>query len=105
MVLIPSNISSGVKAEAPARSCMALVIDHVGHEHTRVFRDVAELGGALEKLTELIGTRVPAETAIIFDWENRWAVKDSQGPRNMGIKYEQTVSKSLSSLLGSRGSR
>ncbi|MNC37082.1 Beta-galactosidase BglY [compost metagenome] len=27
----------------------------------------------------------------MFDWDNRWAVKDAQGPRNMGIHYEKTV--------------
>ena len=79
------------KSRGASEKLHGAVIDHVGHEHTRVFQDVAELGGALEKLTDLIGTRVPAQTALIFDWENRWAVKDSQGPRNMGIKYEQTV--------------
>ncbi|XEC94783.1 beta-galactosidase [Paenibacillus tarimensis] len=67
------------------------VVDHVGHEHTRVFRDVAELGGTLAGLTEVIGCTVPAEAAIVFDWDNRWAVKDAQGPRNMGLKYEGTV--------------
>lgn len=79
------------KSRGASEKLHGAVIDHVGHEHTRVFQDVAELGGALEKLTDLIGTRVPTQTALIFDWENRWAVKDSQGPRNMGIKYEQTV--------------
>src|SRR5699024_916685 len=67
------------------------VVDHVGHEHTRVFKDVAEVGESLEKLDEVVGTRVDAEVAIIFDTENRWAVNDAQGPRNMGIKYEKTV--------------
>jgi beta-galactosidase len=79
------------KSRGASEKLHGAVVDHVGHEHTRVFRDVAELGGHLEKLTEIVGTSVPAETAIIFDWENRWAVKDSQGPRNMGINYEQTV--------------
>lgn len=79
------------KSRGASEKLHGAVIDHVGHEHTRVFRDVAELGGALEKLSDVIGTSVPAETALIFDWENRWAVKNSQGPRNMGIKYEQTV--------------
>lgn len=79
------------KSRGASEKLHGAVIDHVGHEHTRVFRDVAELGGALEKLSDVIGTTVPAETAVIFDWENRWAVKNSQGPRNMGIKYEQTV--------------
>lgn len=67
------------------------VVDHCGHENTRVFRDVTEVGETLEKLDEVIGTSIRPEVAVIFDWENRWAVKDSQGPRNCGIKYEQTV--------------
>lgn len=67
------------------------VISHSGHEHTRVFRDVAELGNILSKLTEIIGTSVQPEVAIIFDWENRWAINDAQGPRNKGIYYEKTV--------------
>ncbi|WP_082593768.1 beta-galactosidase [Paenibacillus sp. Soil766] len=79
------------KSRGASEKLHGAVIDHVGHEHTRVFRDVAELGGALENLSEVIGTSVPAETALIFDWENRWAVKNSQGPRNMGINYEQTI--------------
>ncbi|MFD0692905.1 beta-galactosidase [Paenibacillus sp. GCM10027628] len=79
------------KSRGASEKLHGAVIDHVGHEHTRVFQDVAAVGGILEKLTEVLGTWVPAEAALIFDWENRWAVKDSQGPRNMGIKYEETV--------------
>lgn len=67
------------------------VVDHAGHEFTRVFRDVAELGGTLASLSELTGSATPAETAILFDWENRWAVKDAKGPRNAGLHYEETV--------------
>lgn len=67
------------------------VVDHAGHEHTRVFREVAELGELLAKLGDIVGTSTPAETAILFDWDNRWAIKDAKGPRNMGIHYEQTV--------------
>lgn len=63
----------------------------MGHEHTRVFGDVAELGRTLAGLTELVGTTVPADAAILADWDNRWAVNDSQGPRNGGLHYEQTV--------------
>ena len=53
------------------------VVDHVGHENTRVFRDVAEVGAALGKMDDVIGTTVPAETALICDWENRWAMEDA----------------------------
>ncbi|MGQ9630228.1 MAG: beta-galactosidase [bacterium] len=67
------------------------VVDHVGHERTRVFADVAEVGRVLAKLDDVIGTSVPSETAIIFDWENRWALDDAEGPLNDGRKnYERT---------------
>ncbi|MGN7455705.1 beta-galactosidase [Paenibacillus pasadenensis] len=79
------------KSRGSSEKFHGAVVDHVGHEHTRVFQDVAELGRELAGLTELVGTGVPAETAIVFDWDNRWAVNDAQGPRNGGLRYEQTV--------------
>jgi beta-galactosidase len=65
------------------------VVAHAGHEHTRVFRGVTAVGQALEKMDALIGTTVPAETAIIFDWENRWAMEEAVvlGPN---VYYPQT---------------
>ncbi|MBI4979509.1 MAG: beta-galactosidase [Spirochaetes bacterium] len=55
------------------------VVDHVGHENTRVFQDVTDVGSALTKLDDVIGTTTPAKTAIIYDWENRWAIDDFAG--------------------------
>jgi beta-galactosidase len=57
------------------------VVDHYGHEDTRVFRDVTEVGKVLGKLDELVGTTVRPEVAVIYDWENRWAMDDAQGVR------------------------
>ncbi|MFW5981414.1 MAG: beta-galactosidase, partial [bacterium] len=57
------------------------VVDHVNHEHTRVFAEVSELGELLEKLDPVHGSSTPAEVAIIFDWENRWALEDAAGIR------------------------
>jgi beta-galactosidase len=79
------------KSRGSSEKFHGAVVDHVGHENTRVFQDVTEVGTSLSQLTEIIGTSVEAEVAIIFDWENRWAIKDSQGPRNSGIYYEKTV--------------
>lgn len=57
------------------------VIDHAGHENTRVFREVATLGAELEKLGEMtLGARTPAKAAIVFDWDNWWATDYSAGP-------------------------
>lgn len=59
------------------------VIEHAGHEHTRVFRECAELGQELQRLGDkLIGARVEAKVAILFDWDNWWALELSSGPSN-----------------------
>nr|WP_168735421.1 beta-galactosidase [Cohnella fermenti] len=79
------------KSRGSSEKFHGAVVDHVGHEHTRVFADVAELGKTLAGLGEVVGTGVPAETAILFDYDNSWAVRDAQGPRNMGVGYEKTV--------------
>ncbi|MGL5240544.1 MAG: beta-galactosidase, partial [Kluyvera ascorbata] len=67
------------------------VVDHVGHLNTRTGREVTRLGEILAALNPLVGTKTQAKVAIVFDWENRWAVNDAAGPRNCGIHYEQTV--------------
>ncbi|MGL5663825.1 MAG: beta-galactosidase, partial [Cetobacterium sp.] len=79
------------KSRGSSEKFHGAVVDHCGHENTRVFREVSKLGNILDKMDEIIGTTVEPEVAIIFDWENRWAINDSQGPRNCGIKYEETV--------------
>ena len=56
------------------------VIDHVGHDQTRVFADVAQVGRDLRQLLPVVGTAAPAEVGIIADWESRWALAASQGP-------------------------
>ncbi|MBB6514331.1 beta-galactosidase [Gracilibacillus halotolerans] len=79
------------KSRGSSEKFHGAVVDHVGHENTRVFQEVKELGEYLGKLDDVVGTTVDAEVAIIFDTENRWAVKDAQGPRNIGVHYERTV--------------
>ncbi|MFW5686429.1 MAG: beta-galactosidase, partial [Spirochaetota bacterium] len=80
------------KSRGSSEKFHGAVVDHAGDEHTRVFRDVTDVGEALESLAEIAGTTYPAEVAVVFDWENRWAINDAQGPRNDGRKgYETTV--------------
>ena len=67
------------------------VVDHVGHIDTRIGREVSKLGEILSKLPEVRGCRTEAKVAIIFDQQNRWALDDAQGPRNLGMEYEKTV--------------
>jgi len=70
------------------------VIDHYGKDDTRVYREVTAVGSSLEQLSELTGSVTKAKVAVIFDWENRWALEDAQGPRNSGLYYKETVEKS-----------
>lgn len=57
------------------------VIDHVGNENTRVFREVSVLGAELETVGDrILGARTPAKAAIYFDWDNWWAIEYSAGP-------------------------
>lgn len=69
------------------------VIDHYGKDDTRVFKEVTEVGESLEKLQEVTGAKNPAQVAVVYDWENRWAMEDAQGPRNKGLFYKETVEK------------
>ncbi|MBD5458056.1 MAG: beta-galactosidase [Lachnospiraceae bacterium] len=63
------------------------VIDHVGHENTRVFREITELGAELEKIGSLtLGARTDAKAAIVFDWDNWWATGYSAGP-SINLRY------------------
>ena len=80
------------KARGCSEKFHGAVVDHVGHENTRVFRDVAEVGAALKSLATVAGSSVESRVALLFDWDNRWAIEDSQGPRRDGRKaYEETV--------------
>ena len=74
------------KSRGASEKFHGAVVDHAGHEHTRVFRDVAELGQDLRRLAPVAGSATPVEVAVVFDWENRWALEDAKGPRNDGEK-------------------
>jgi len=67
------------------------VVDHGGHENTRVFRDVAELGATLERMGSVAGTTVPAAIGLLNDTENKWAVEGADGPRNPNLGYDGEV--------------
>ncbi len=67
------------------------IIDHAGHENTRVFREAAALGKELTQIGDrTLGSRIPAEVGIIFDWENWWGVEYSAGPSCL-LKYKDEV--------------
>lgn len=69
------------------------VIEHVGHEDTRVFREVSELGKELKDLGDsLIGAETKAKVGILFDWDNYWALEYTSGP-SVDLKYVDQIQK------------
>lgn len=74
------------------------VIDHVGHENTRVFKDVQSVGARLQKLDEIVGTLVDAKVAILYDWENIWALDMAAAFQRDDKKIIPTVNKFYDAL-------
>ena len=67
------------------------VIDHVGNENTRVFREITALGEELDKIgSAVLGGRTKSQIAIVFDWNNWWAAEYSAGPSKL-INYPQEI--------------
>ncbi len=81
------------KSRGSSEKFHGAVVDHCGHENTRVFKDVTRVGEILTKLDDVIGTSVKPEVAVIYDWENYWAIHDAQGPRIEKKDYYDTVQK------------
>ena len=67
------------------------VIDHAGRDDTRVFREIEALGKELELLGDtFLEGRTPAKTALVFDWDNWWALEYSAGP-SIYLKYLEVI--------------
>ncbi len=63
------------------------VVDHCGHENTRVFREVSHLGDVLKKLDGVVGKGYNGKVAIVYDWQNEWAVSVFCGYNNTKRDY------------------
>jgi beta-galactosidase len=65
------------------------MLPHAG-PHTRVFREVVDLGGQLQRLAELQGSRVKAQVAILWDWESFWA-QDLEWRPSVDLSHEERI--------------
>ncbi|MDY3918493.1 MAG: beta-galactosidase [Candidatus Limivivens sp.] len=66
------------------------VVDHLGRDDTRIFREVTRMGEELEQLGEVAGTRTETRAAILMDWDNRWAIQGMAGLSEEKKQYEKT---------------
>ena len=78
------------KSRGSSEKFHGAVADHAGHEDTRTFRDVVQVGETLQKLKDVAGSAPENKIALLYDWENRWALEDAKfGLVDKG--YEKTV--------------
>jgi beta-galactosidase len=74
------------------------VVEHSGRADTRVFREVTALGEELEQLGDkIVGAGTTARVAVLFDWNNWWAIDDAVGPIKEKA-YVATVRKHYNAL-------
>ncbi len=66
------------------------VVDHMGTDDTRIFKEVAEVGELLKRIAPAAGTLVKTKAAMLFDWDNRWAIEDMKALGQETKKYEET---------------
>jgi beta-galactosidase len=79
------------KSRGSSEKFHGAVVDHDNSSENRVFKEVAKVGEALEKLVEIVGTNRPADVAILYDWESNWAINDAQGFGLETKRYPQTL--------------
>lgn len=78
------------KSRGSSEKMHGAVVDHCGHENTRVFRDIQSVGDALEKIDEVCGTIIKSEVAVVRDTENLWAISEIQGMQKSNKHYTDT---------------
>lgn len=79
------------KSRGSSEKFHGAVVDHDNDEHNRVFQDVAKVGASLEKIKEIKGKNIDAKVAIIYDWDNNWALNDAQGFGLKSKRYPETL--------------
>ena len=75
------------------------MLPHAG-TGTQLWRDVVELGGILERLGEVAGTRVVADVALVFGWEPWW-ITDLDSHPTADVRYLDQVHRAYDALRAS----
>lgn len=78
------------QSQGGAEKFHSAVVPHEGSEHGRIFRQVAQIGEELERISAaVVGSIIHAEVAILMDWHNWWAVEYLPGPSDRLRYWEQ----------------
>jgi beta-galactosidase len=78
------------QSQAGAEKFHSAIVPHEGSEYGRIFRQVAQIGAELERISpDIVGSRIQAQVAILMDWHNWWAVEYVPGPSDRLHYWEQ----------------
>jgi beta-galactosidase len=67
------------------------MVTHSGDENSRIYREVEKLGNELKKLSDIVDSTIHAQVAIMFDYDNWWALEYKPGPSEK-VNYPEVVS-------------
>jgi beta-galactosidase len=70
------------QSRAGAEKFHSAMVPHGPTQSSPTWREVVQLGAELRGLDALRGSRVPADVAILFDWESWWALELPSKPSN-----------------------
>jgi len=73
------------------------MLPHAGVD-TKVWRESVELGSILGRLSEVAGSRVVADAALVFDWQAWWSTDLDSHP-STEVKYLEQVHAAYNALL------
>ncbi len=69
------------QSQGGAEKFHSAIVSHEGSEHGRIFRQAAQIGAELERLSPaIVDSRVQAQVALVMDWQNWWAIEYLPGP-------------------------
>ena len=74
------------------------VIGHDGRDDARSFTETVQVGQRLEALAEITAVKREKQAAIVHDWQNKWALEGSCGPRNAGMGYWDELKRHYNAL-------
>lgn len=73
------------------------MLPHAGTD-SAVWREVVELGGIIDRIGEVAGSRVVADAAIVWSWQSWWATNTESRPSH-ALGYLDQVHATYSALL------
>ena len=74
------------------------VVGHDGRQDARAFIETVQVGEKLESLSEITAVQREKQALIIHDWQNKWALEGSCGPRNAGLGYWDELKRHYNAL-------